>query len=283
MNSDDMTPVRSEITIPEIEFRPEGKPRFRNGDPWCSWVPYVKQHAVAAVLDEWAGPDWQVFYEPGEIAGRPTLWCHIEVLVDGQWRRRSDVGVPSNFEAAKGAVTDAFKRCATRQWGALRDIYDVPTLSAPCRTYESKDKNGNPKTMIGGPASDTAQVLQRELARHGYQAEKVDVVGEDGTGDTDEDQWRQERAERPAAEAAPDGQGAPSSPQPELARQGSDLASEPLTVLMSKIGTAFTKNAVAELRDGGMWPLAKVAGSDLEADARAVIGRYLEAGQAAAA
>ena len=58
------------------------------------------------------------------------LFCHVSVKdpESGEWITKSDVGVPSQFEATKGEASDAFKR-ACFNLGIGRELYDYPQIS----------------------------------------------------------------------------------------------------------------------------------------------------------
>jgi hypothetical protein len=72
-------------------------------------------------LDEVCGPGgWQNRYPH---AGEKTV-CEIGILIGEQWVWKADGAGNSDVEAAKGALSDAFKRAAVR-WGIGRYLYDV--------------------------------------------------------------------------------------------------------------------------------------------------------------
>ena len=163
------------VPLDKIEWRVDGQPVSRNGGGHASrFVPYIDAAIVADLLDEWVGPGrWSDRYEPGELAGKSVLWCHLSIEVQpGVWVTHSDVGKPSNFEAEKGTVSDAFKRAACLKWGAGRNVYDVPgDLWAPCRTYTSNGKT------YAQPNDDTIPALMRQLKERGYSTDGLRVAG----------------------------------------------------------------------------------------------------------
>jgi hypothetical protein len=72
-------------------------------------------------LDEACGMGgWQCRYPH---AGEKTV-CEIGILVNGEWIWKADGAGNSDVEAAKGALSDAFKRAAVR-WGIGRYLYDI--------------------------------------------------------------------------------------------------------------------------------------------------------------
>jgi hypothetical protein len=93
--------------------------------------------------DTVVGPDfWQCNYTPG--VGH-SIVCNIGIKfaifanasqVGHEWIWKADGAGPSDMEAEKGALSDAFKRAAVR-WGIGRYLYD---LRAP---WVFLEKRGN--------------------------------------------------------------------------------------------------------------------------------------------
>lgn len=85
---------------------------------------YIDARDVMERLDTVCGPaGWQDKYPH---ANGKTV-CAIGVKVDDEWIWKEDGAGDTDFEASKGALSDAFKRAAVR-WGIGRYLYD---LSAP--------------------------------------------------------------------------------------------------------------------------------------------------------
>lgn len=197
-----------------VEWRIDGTPsQARNGQGMVArFLPYLDAAAVAELLDEWVGPArWRDEYEQVDLAGRSVLWCHLSILdpETGEWVTKTDVGVASTFEAQKGLVSDSFKRAACLKWGAGRNVYELPNLWAPCRSWTS-----NGKTQ-GAPNNETLPAILKQLNERGYNAEGSRVGGGD-----------EPSAEQPShagnpSPGAADGEGAAPSESP---RQGSDGA-----------------------------------------------------------
>lgn len=155
--------------LDQVEWRVDSKPYPRSSGMVCRYVPYLDAATVAGLLDEWVGPGrWADTYQEATLSGRPVLWCSLAVRVDGEWVAKSDVGVPSEFEAQKGMVSDAFKRAACLKWGAGRNVYDLPVLYAPCRV----DDKGN-----AWPVDETIPSLIDQLRRQGFDASGAKVRG----------------------------------------------------------------------------------------------------------
>lgn len=77
-------------------------------------------------LDAKYGPlGWQTSYQV--LDGQ--LFCTVSVRNPdtGEWVSKTDVGTPSNTEAEKGRVSDAFKRSCVC-WGSGRELYSAPEM-----------------------------------------------------------------------------------------------------------------------------------------------------------
>lgn len=76
----------------------------------------------------------------------------IEILIDGQWIGKCDGAGDTAVEGDKGGISDAFKRSAVL-WGIGRYLYRLPTVWAPCESYESPQGSGKRyfKKWIGSP------------------------------------------------------------------------------------------------------------------------------------
>jgi hypothetical protein len=121
------------------------------GQPLC----YVDARTVMDRFDSVCGFDhWQCTYTPGVGA---SIVCNIGLRVAGDWIWKADGAGPSDMEAEKGALSDAFKRAAVR-WGVARYLYD---LKAPWLTL---DKRGNTAFIRAEDHATLAQ-LHEEFAR----------------------------------------------------------------------------------------------------------------------
>lgn len=95
---------------------------------------YIDARAVMDRLDTVVGPaGWQCKYTMGE--GKTV--CELSVKCDGEWITKSDGAGNTDFEAEKGALSDAFKRAAVR-WGIGRYLYN---LASPWVPIESRGKS----------------------------------------------------------------------------------------------------------------------------------------------
>jgi hypothetical protein len=88
------------------------------GQPLC----YVDARTVMDRLDSVIGFDnWQCNYTPGVGT---SIVCNIGLRIGGEWIWKADGAGPSDMEAEKGALSDAFKRAAVR-FGIGRYLYDI--------------------------------------------------------------------------------------------------------------------------------------------------------------
>ncbi len=80
---------------------------------------YIDARDVADRLNEVCGALWQCRYSHAEAK---TI-CEIGVKIGDEWIWRADGAGDTDFEAEKGAISDAFKRAAVK-WGVGRYLYD---------------------------------------------------------------------------------------------------------------------------------------------------------------
>lgn len=122
---------------------------------------YIDARDVMARLDEACGPGgWQCRYPH---AGQKTI-CEIGVKVGDEWVWRADGAGDTDFEAEKGAISDAFKRAAVK-WGVGRYLYDVDApwvaIVAVGRSYAIADSE-LPKLqkLLPGSKAQTAPAVK---------------------------------------------------------------------------------------------------------------------------
>ena len=65
--------------------------------------------------------NWQNSYSAGVGT---SIVCNLGLLLAGDWIWKADGAGPSDIEADKGALSDAFKRSAVR-WGVGRYLYEM--------------------------------------------------------------------------------------------------------------------------------------------------------------
>jgi hypothetical protein len=113
-----------------------------NGDGTRSMaLAYIDARAVMDRLDAVMGPEnWQDTYR--EVSGR--LVCTISLRINGEWIAKEDGAGDTDFEGAKGGLSDAFKRAAVK-WGVGRYLYSLPGVWATC------EKRGKTVVLTGVP------------------------------------------------------------------------------------------------------------------------------------
>lgn len=85
---------------------------------------YKDARVDMSILDETVGPaGWQ--REHYECKG--NLYCRVGINLGEGWIWKSDCGVESNTEAAKGESSDSFKRACVN-WGIGRALYTAPRI-----------------------------------------------------------------------------------------------------------------------------------------------------------
>ena len=96
---------------------------------------YIDARVVMDRLDSVVGFDkWQSNYTPGVGT---SIVCNIGIRIGDEWIWKADGAGPSDMEADKGALSDAFKRAGVR-WGIGRYLYD---LKAPWIELEQRGKS----------------------------------------------------------------------------------------------------------------------------------------------
>lgn len=149
--------------LDEIEWRIDSPIFEGDTGPRCRFVPYISASTVATLLDQWVYGRWHDAYREGRIGQQDVIWCDLSIEVaPGRWITRTDVGVPTNFEPAKGGVSDAFKRASCLKWGVGRNVYDLVGVWAPVGVK----RNGQPQ-----PSPATRPAILQELGRMGYSAD----------------------------------------------------------------------------------------------------------------
>ena len=98
---------------------------------------YIDARDAMGRFDDVCGPaGWSDSYEE---TAKGRVLCTIKVKVDGEWVAKSDGAGSTDVEGDKGAISDAFKRCAVK-WGVSRYLYDLGNVWAPCDSYQRGDK-----------------------------------------------------------------------------------------------------------------------------------------------
>lgn len=118
---------------------------------------FIDARDVMDRLDAVCGPDgWQDRYPHanGKTVCEIDIWCG-----DRGWVTKSDGAGDTDFEANKGALSDAFKRAAVR-WGIGRYLYALPSpwveVEPMGKSFKIKDSEVGKLTAIAGRAVTSA-------------------------------------------------------------------------------------------------------------------------------
>ena len=124
---------------------------------------FIDARDVMERLDDVVGPEnWQCHYPH---ANGKTV-CRLEIRINGEWIGKEDGAGDTDFEAEKGALSDAFKRAAVR-WGVGRYLYDV---DAPWVALEGEGRRIQAselpklKALLTGKAPSKQQPPQPDLS-----------------------------------------------------------------------------------------------------------------------
>lgn len=129
---------------------------------------YIDARDVMQRLDMVMGADWQCRYSHHGPQG--TI-CEVGLYIDGEWRWRSDGAGETDYEATKGAMSDAFKRAAVR-WGVGQYLYSLGTSWVPItsrgRSYIIEDDNRPqlPNWAIPDPTLERLHEMWPLIAEH---------------------------------------------------------------------------------------------------------------------
>ena len=93
---------------------------------------YIDARDVMKRLDDVMGDDWQCKYSHIQDG---IVICEIGLLINNEWRWRSNGAGDTNVEAEKGKLSDAFKRAAVL-WGVGRYLYSLPNTWVEIDQYK---------------------------------------------------------------------------------------------------------------------------------------------------
>jgi hypothetical protein len=130
-----MTDIFDQLSAPFDPSEIDWRVGSTNGDKTKGMaLAYIDARAVMDRLDTVVGPSgWQCRYMMGE--GKTV--CELSVKCGDEWVTKSDGAGNTDFEAEKGALSDAFKRAAVR-WGIGRYLYSI---ASPWVPIEAKGKS----------------------------------------------------------------------------------------------------------------------------------------------
>lgn len=99
-----------------------GSTNERDGKVYGLPLAYIDARDVMERLDDVVGPEnWQDRYPENHTT---KTVCALGIRVNGEWVFKEDGAGDTDFEAEKGALSDAFKRAAVR-WGIGRYLYGM--------------------------------------------------------------------------------------------------------------------------------------------------------------
>lgn len=125
------------------------------GQPLC----YIDARTVMDRLDSVIGFEhWQTNYTPGVGT---SIVCNIGIRIAGEWVWKADGAGPSDMEADKGALSDAFKRAAVR-WGIGRYLYDIKAH------WITLEKRGNTAFIPDAEYPNLAKIHEDMAKRVGW-------------------------------------------------------------------------------------------------------------------
>lgn len=134
INEDDLTNIFRSLAAPfpndAIHWRLGATNAKRNGGKPSKGVAlaYIDARDVMERLDEVVTPaNWQNRYPH---ANGKTV-CEVGLRIEGDWVWKADGAGDTDYEAEKGALSDAFKRAAVR-WGVGQYLYTLPAPWVDC-------------------------------------------------------------------------------------------------------------------------------------------------------
>lgn len=103
------------------------------------FFPYVDARVIQKRLDDVLGVgNWKPEYKSLGLKN-DVIICALSLRINGEWITKQDGSVISGDKneemAAKGGITDAFKRAAV-VWGIARYLYSIPTPFVPIDQYK---------------------------------------------------------------------------------------------------------------------------------------------------
>lgn len=124
----------------------------------ASVVAYIDARDVMKLLDEVVGPEnWKDAYTTLDPACK-SVQCSLSVKVGDEWVAKEDIGTASEYEAEKGAFSDAFKRAAVK-WGVGRFLYDLEI------EWVDLDQYGSPIDESGKPVKDLTTYVNQKIGK----------------------------------------------------------------------------------------------------------------------
>lgn len=137
----DLKELSKPLTADQIEFRVATVGKGKKG-PYAQLLCYKSQRVDQEILDEVVGPgNWQIKFRQEKDCVVASVGIKSYDAVTPEWVWKEGNGTPGDFEAAKGAYSDAQKR-AGFQWGIGRGLYDFPQIFVELFEGEYFEKDG---------------------------------------------------------------------------------------------------------------------------------------------
>jgi len=123
---------RAQVAAPfarkQVRWRPE---RMNEDGTEALALAYLDARDIMDRLDEVCGVDWSCSYH---FAPDGKTICDIGIRFQPDtWIHRQDGAGDTQYEADKGALSDAFKRAAVK-WGVGRYLYSFTAIWVPCES-----------------------------------------------------------------------------------------------------------------------------------------------------
>jgi len=128
----------------DIEWRPQGWGKQKNGDYWCSVLAYVTNRAIMNRLDEVVGPEhWSNTFRDWHNGSQLCCLSLYIAMEDDKmdWVGKWDGAEQTHIESIKGGISDAMKRAAV-QWGIGRYLYKLESNFAQTSVERKPKEHG---------------------------------------------------------------------------------------------------------------------------------------------
>lgn len=160
----DFTALHAEFPRSAVSWRAQSL--TQTGDKALA-LAYIDARDVMNRLDDVCGPEgWEDSYVE---TAKGRLICTIRLRVGEEWVAKSDGAGSTDVEGDKGAISDAFKRCAVK-WGIGRYLYDIESPWVPCETKEFNGKKSwkkwtaDPWSCVKNTPANTAPAAKPKAA-----------------------------------------------------------------------------------------------------------------------
>lgn len=176
MENIELKKLSNPLEADDIDFKPKGCNKYGD-NVYCTILAYKDARVDMYILDDVCGPEsWQNEYRRDS---QGILQCGIGIKCVDEWVWKWSNGVPSEFEAAKGEYSDAFKR-AGFMWGIGRSLYDFPSIRVILNEEEIIQKDNGFKPSGFFKPNDWAWTLDWGSETGGFKLTAVQTVKSTG-------------------------------------------------------------------------------------------------------